>query len=237
MGAPCNPASPATSGPCALRIAAYDALAFRTNPQTAPKLTVGNVIIDECGRYRLTDIDVNGTGTSIALGFEDAIGIPTGVTVPVGMATSKPSARYVKDFDAWIVRPSTALGWETNGPPLSGGIYAGVFRQHKTGNGNGFASQAGVTLTKNGATQPASDHYFQMDELTHQTIDMNATMTGANGTVLFTGASGADGDIYSGQGGLGPGCRWEPHAAASPMGSVFIQVYRKIDIDGMTCND
>ena len=68
-------------------------------------------------------------------------------------------------------------------------------------------------------------------------IDSNASVTGANGTALYTGASVDDSVKYAGQGGLGAGCRWEPHAAASLAGIVFIQVFRKTDIVGMTCND
>src|SRR5688572_2407448 len=58
-GAPCG-TTPAASGPCALQIRAYDALTFASDPGNAPQLPVGSVYIDDCGRYRLVDIDTNG---------------------------------------------------------------------------------------------------------------------------------------------------------------------------------
>lgn len=238
----CDPNMPATSGPCALQILAFDAIAFGTDPANAPPLGVGDVYIDDCGRYRLTDIETNGTGPFIGLGIDDgppgsALG-PSGVTVTVGVATPKPSERYVADFEAWIVNQTTVGKWQaSNGPPLSGGIYAAIFRQHKKGTGDQFANQAGVTITKSGNTIPLQDYYFTASENTRTTVDGAATATGANGTGLLTGASVTDSVVYSGQGGLGAGCRWEPHAAASLPGVVFMQIYRKLDIVGQTCND
>jgi hypothetical protein len=124
------------------------------------------------------------------------------------------------------------------GPPLSGGIYAPVFRQHRKGSGDQFANQAGVTFTKAGNTVPANDYYFTAAETMRTTVDTNATATGANGTALITGATIDDSVMYAGTGGLGTGCRWEPHAGASLPGIVFIQVFRKIDaVVGGPCND
>jgi len=240
----CNLMSPASSGPCALQILAFDAISFGTNPSTATPLTVGDVYIDDCGRYRLTDIETNGTGPFIGLGIDDgppgsALG-PTGATVTVGIATPKPPERYVTDFEAWIVNQTTVGKWQASGgPPLSGGIYAAIFRQHKKGNGDQFANQDGVTITKSGNTIPTQDYYFTASETTRMTVDAAAIATGANGTGLLTGASVADSVVYSGQNGITSTstCRWEPHAAASLPGIVFLQIYRKIDQIGQTCTD
>ena len=60
--------------------------------------------------------------------------------------------------------------------------------------------------------------------------------TGANGTGFVNNATLNDG-LYYGQGGLGAGCVWEGHAAASLPGIVFIQVFRKTDATPATCND
>ena len=233
-----------TTGPCALQILAYDAIAFGTNPSAATPLTVSDIYIDDCGRYRVTDIETNGTGPFIGLGFDDGppgtpLG-PTGVTVTTAVATPKPSERVVEGFEAWIVKASTAGMWQSSGgPPLSGGIYAAIFRRHKKGNGDEFANQDGVTITKSGVAQPANDFYFSMNETNHQTIDGAATATGVNGTVLYTNASVADSVVYGGMGGITAttACRWEPHAAASLPGIVFFQIYRKLDQIGQTCTD
>jgi hypothetical protein len=239
MGVRCDPMNPTTSGPCALQIGAYDAIAFATNPGTAMPLPVSNVYIDDCGRYRVSEIETNGTGPFIGLGFDDAggpIGNPMGVTVTAAVTTSKQGATATKDLEAFIVKGSTTQTWATSGgPPLTGGIYALVFRQHK--DPAMYEPQSGVTVTKMGNTIPANDYYFQSALLDRTTIDMAATATGMNGTVLVTNASVNDSVSYAGQGGLGAGCRWELHAGASLAGIVYIQVYRKADIIGQTCND
>jgi hypothetical protein len=238
----CDPAAPAASGPCALQVNAYDAYAFGNNPTTPVPLPRGDMYIDECGRYKLQDIDINGTGPFIGIGVDDASGLgPTGVTVTAAVATPKMGQVATKDLEGFIVKLSTAQAWQASGgPPLSGGIYAPVFRQHKlpvTAPGTPFTPQTGVMITRNGATIPTNDFYFQAAQTTRTSIDTAATSTGANGTVLVTNASVSELTAYAGQGGLGAGCRWEPHAGASLPGIVFIQVFRKLDIVGQTCND
>ena len=238
-GATCNPASPATSGPCALQILAFDALEFAQNPAAATPRNVESVVIDDCGRYRLVNIDTNGTSPLIGLGIDDAgqpFG-PTGVTVTVGVATPKASP-VVTDFEAFVVKATTAGMWQASGgPPLSGGIFAAIYRAHKADAADRDAPQADVTFTKMNMTVPSSDYYFAAAQTTRQTIDPATIMTGANGTALVTGRSVGEGPVFDGLGGLGTGCRWEQHAAASLPGVVFVQIYRKADLPSMTCND
>jgi hypothetical protein len=239
-GTRCDPQNPTTSGPCALQILAYDAIAFGTNPAAATPLPRGDVYIDDCGRYRVTDIETNGTGPFIGLGFDDAnmpLG-PAGVTVTAAVTTGKQGMTATRDIEGYIARQATAGMWQASGgPSLAGGIYALVFRQHKTGANDVTMNQAGVTVTKMGNTIPANDFYFGSTAMDRTTIDAAAVATGANGTVLVTNASVADSVSYSGQGGLGTGCRWELRAGASLPGMVFIAIFRKVDIIGMTCND
>jgi hypothetical protein len=236
-GAPCDPASPTTTGPCALSITPYDAIEFATNPATAQPRTVDEVYIDDCGRYRLTNIDSSGLTPFIGLGIDDAgqPNGPDGVTVTTGVAVSK-SGKLVEDVEAFIVKASTEQKWEmSGGPPLTGGIYVATYRQHKLAMGvDRHAPQAGVTFSKiDGTTYGAEDYYFVAAETTHETIDGAASVTGMNGTALVTGRSVAEGAMFAGQGGISAGCRWEPHAAATIPGIVFIQVFRKVDEMGM----
>jgi hypothetical protein len=104
---------------------------------------------------------------------------------------------------------------------------------------NRHTPQEGVAFAKMGDTGPVmgNDYYFEATETLHQAVDPAADVTGLNGTVLVTNRSISESVAFDGVGGLGPGCRWEPHAAASLPGIVFIQVYRKADIPFMTCND
>ena len=64
--------APTTTGPCALTVTPYDAIAFGTNPQTATPLANGGTYIDDCGRYRVTDV-TQPTSPFIGLGFDDAM--------------------------------------------------------------------------------------------------------------------------------------------------------------------
>lgn len=242
-GTRCDPQSPTATGPCALQIVAFDAVDFGTDPGGATPLPIGEVFIDDCGRFRLKDIDTSSsTSPFVGLGFDDAnmaFG-PDGVTVTVGVATSKPSERYVKDVEGYIANKSTVGAWAVSGFNTFGttGAYAPIFRKHPAGKPFPFETQSGVTVVKNGNPIPANDFYFRSADVDRTTIDVNATATGANGTALYTGASVLDSLMYSGTGGTGTGCRWDTHAAASLPGVLFVQVFRKIDaLTGGPCND
>ncbi len=233
-GAACDASMPTAAGPCALNINAYDALTFAANPATATPLNKGGLYIDDCGRYRVTDIDLNGVGPFVGLGIDDAAGIgPTGVTVTVGVATPK-SSPVVSDFEGYIVKGSTIGMWQASGgPPLSGGIYAATYRAHKLAAGvDRHAPQAGVQFAKNGTAIPNDDFYFMPALTTHTLIEPTASVTGANGTSLVINRTISESVVFDGIGGLGTGCRWEPHAAASLPGVVFIQIFRKTDLIG-----
>jgi hypothetical protein len=243
-GTRCDPANPAQTGPCALQIVAYDAVDFGDPPVGGPTpLPISEVLIDNCGRFRLKDIDTSSSlSPFIGIGFDDAnmeLG-PDGVTVTVGIATSKPSERYVKDVEGYIANKTLVGMWAASGFTTFGttGAYAPIFRKHPAGKPNPFETQSGVTVVRNGNPVPANDFYFRAADVDRTTIDPDATATGVNGTALYTGASVTESLIYSGSGGTGAGCRWEPHAAASLPGLLFVQVFRKIDaVTGGPCND
>jgi hypothetical protein len=221
----------ATAGPCSLGIRAYDAISFGMNPSTATPLAVGDTYIDDCGRYRLTDITLP-PGPFIGLGIDDAMMGPAGTTNAVGVATPKVADTATRNFEAFIATKATTDQWAASGgPPMSGGIYAMVFRAGKTGTTN----RTGVTMTLRGSPVPANDFYFTAAETTRTTVEAAATVTGANGTALVTGASVADEVNYSGTGGLPPECQYSTHAGVALPFILFVQVLRPINATGMTC--
>jgi len=243
-GTKCDPAAPTTSGPCALAINPFDAYLYGQNPTMTPPLANGGTYIDDCGRYQVKDI-TQPTSPFIGLGIDDAVGSngPNGVTNTTGVAATSLPDTSTTDLEAWVAPKSTTDMWTASmGPPVSGGIYVAIFRTHKcdaTGmcTGDKFATQSGVTITLSGSTLPNNDYYFTSTQTTHQTIDINASATGANGTGLLTGASVTNLTKYSGTGGINDtaDCTWENHAAASLPNIVFFQIYRPTNILGKQC--
>lgn len=237
-GAMCNPAMPAAEGPCALGIQAYNAVEFAEGSTTP--LPGTTFTIDDCGRFRVENIDTAAAGPYTGLGIDDLAGLgPDGVTVTAAVATPTKPQTAVRDLEAWIVKPSTVGQWAAGGVSLQTGVYAPIYRKHKLGGGgDSFANQEGVQVAKDGSNAGVADFYFPAAATTRGALDPTANMTGANGTALVTNASLEDGTLaYTGIGGLGPGCVWDGHAGASLPGIVFIQVFRKADRFGETCND
>lgn len=232
-GARCTTAT--ASGPCSLGIRAYDAVAFAMDPVNTQPLTTDAVYIDDCGRYRVPEV-TQPAGPFIALAIDDPANQGTaGTTNPVGVATAKIPNFATKDFEAFIVRGATAAGWGM--PPLTTGIYAPVYRGHRTG----FDLATGVQFTFGPMSTPPPtmtdanrDFYFAAGATTRTALDATANATGANGTALVSGAN--LGEIYSGQGGgIPPTCIWDIHGGAAIPGIVFIQIFRPISAPGMTC--
>jgi hypothetical protein len=234
----CDPQDPMPSGACALKMVAYDGVGYIANPGLAKPLPLDSMTIDKCGRFRFAGINTNGTGPFIGVVIDDAgMSGAAGLTVPV--LTFTPKIEGKAEFtEAWIVSEATTTSWTTTGgPSLSNGIFAALFRKHRAGTVGlvGLEPQAGVTLTKSNAS--VSSQYFSANETDHLTIDPNATATGANGTGVLSAASISDSVVYSGSGGLGPGCRWQTNPAATLPGHVFIELFRKVDELNQVCGD
>lgn len=231
---PCDPANPAADGPCSLKIMAFNALNFAAG--SGGPLPGVEVKIDTCGKYAVSNIDAAAAGTFIGLGFDDATATtlphPGGVTVTSAVAVKTVGGTATRDVEAFVVPQATAAGW--TGATLQTGVYAAIYRASKTG----FANQAGVKISRGGTQAgneiPSNDFYFAPDATTRTTITAD-NETGVNGTAFVNNAT-VD-MLYYGRGGLGAGCMWEPHAAASLPGVLFVQVFRKVNLPGETCAD
>lgn len=239
-GARCTYMPPTATGPCSVGIRAFDAIAFATNPTGATPQNVVDFYMDDCGRFRLTDVDTPAS-PYLGLGIDDAVPAsagPAGNTNAVGIATAvTTNGTSINNLEGYVVPVSTTTKWQTSGgPSLTNGFYAPVFRQRRTG----FLTQAGVTVVKfpagSAVSVAANDYYFKASDVTRETID-NMTpqdSTGANGTALISGATLAD-MAYGGGGGLPAGCRYTPAPGVTLPGIVFISIFRPTDIPTMTC--
>lgn len=232
-GARC-PTTPTAMGPCSLNMFAVDAIAFAMNPASATPLPQDALYLDDCGRYRISNVVP--ASPFIGIGIDDkdmANRGPNGNTVTVGLAITRSLGMATKDVEGWVAKLSTVGGWQASGGPgLAGGIYVPMFHGHRTGTDN----VAGVTVTLNDSPATATDAYFTAAQTTRTTVDPAATATGANGTALISGASLGQGPTaYSGTGSLPPECAWEKHAGASLAGIVLVQVFRPTNASGQTC--
>jgi hypothetical protein len=237
-GARCTFSPPTADGPCSVGIRAYDAIAFASNPGGATPRPTADFYMDDCGRFRLTDID-NPSSPYLGLGIDDANPAdagPGGNTNAVGIAAAiTTNGTSINNLEGYIVPVATTTKWQTSGgPSIAAGYYAPVYRQRRTG----FLTQAGVTVLKvpGGVPTPvmANDFYFRATDVTRETIDVALNGTGANGTALVSGATLAD-MAYTGTGGLPPECRFIPAPGVTLAGIVFISIFRPTDAPGMTC--
>jgi hypothetical protein len=231
-GAAC--AAGATSGPCGLGIRAFDAVQFVQTGGQGGALTTGAIAIDDCGRYRVSDI-AQPAGPLIALGFDDADPSkpgPMGFANSTGIATPK-TGGATRDVEAFYVSPAKTAAWAGAGVPFdaANGIFAAIYRGHKTG----FDTVAGVTVSRNQIADAAHDYYFT-NVANRTAIDSAATATSANGGALFNITNQAPTDVYSGSGALPSGCMWDFHAGASVPYVVFVQIFRPTNVSGMTCS-
>jgi hypothetical protein len=233
--------TPTPSGPCSLAIEVYDAVNLGNGGAVHAPLAHGAIEIDGCGHYRVTDVDVSASGPYLALLVDDATGYGLdGTTVPSAVATPKTAGAATDALEVWIAKQSTTAQWEASGgPPLANGVFVPMFRAHQAGtpNSDPLEAQSGVTLTKAGQ-ESAEDYYFAANAMDRTTIDSTAVETGVNGTALASGASISDLLVYSGVGGIADeaSCRWEMRAAMSVPNTVFVQVFRPVNVFGQTCS-
>jgi hypothetical protein len=234
MGVRCSPG--ATTGPCALGIHAFDAVAFAGSMGASPPLATGDVYLDDCGRYQVPNIAVGSLmAPFVALGFDDfdltTKKGPLGLTNTVGLVAPAVSKGAVKDFDAFVVPKATSDKW-AGMPPFDAthGVFAAVYRAHSTG--PDLASGVAFARLTGGATTSV----FYLGGTTRGAVDTSAASTGATGTALV-GISGtvAATDQYSGTGGLPVECKWDNHGAAAIGFAVFIQIFRPTSATNATC--
>lgn len=231
----CDPLAPTASGPCALKIQAYNAIGFtmgNTNP-----LSVAESVIDSCGRFRLVDIDTPSAGPYIGIGVDDASGLGVaGVTITTASTVQTDGGKATKGVEAFVAPMALAIGWG-NGL-LQSGAYAAIFRKHIEGPDDQLAGQEGVKIFfgpgPTEVTAGTNAFYFGATDDERTTIAAGAAMTGTNGTVLVNNATLQMSPYTGGTTGLGPSCSWIGRNAVTVAGVLFTQVFRKT---GAGCAD
>lgn len=229
-GAQCDLANPTTDGPCSLKLTFVDALQFAMSPSGATPLPSDPIILDDCGRYKATNITASSFGfTGIAV--DDAAG--TGDRYKLtGVALDDDNAKPARGFAAYATRNETDAAW-TSSSGLTGnslatrGVLATIFR-------HGTTPVAGVMVRRTGQVVAADDFYFDdPSPSTRNHIAPAQNSTGTDGTALMINSIAPDN--HDGVGGEPAGCRWPVALAASIPNVVFMQVKVAETTGGAEC--
>ena len=221
----CDPANPAATGPCSLELAFHDASLYASNPATAPPLTYDDLYVDDCGRFRATNVQVPGFG-AVAITVDDAPGVAdTHRLSGIGVAVANGEAH--EGLGVYAVRSSTDQAWKTSAG-LSGtqtfvdrGVYVAIFR---------YRGQpvSGVQIVRNGAPITTGAFYFDDPAPVLRNVDTGVASTGADGAVLvlddamLTSHSGTQGNLIS-------GCEWPSFLGQSIPNTAVVQVFDAVE--------
>lgn len=213
-GAAC-PGSATADGPCSVSIRFYDALDFASNPAGATPIVPESLYVDDCGRYRATNLTPPSLGY-LAAAVDDASGTSDRHRL-TAVAEATANAADLAALRTFVTRIETDTAWSTGaglaGPSFADlGVVAAVFRWRELG-------RAGVQITRNGSASTADDYYFSDASAARSTVAAGQAVTGTNGGALFLGSSLVD---HSGTGGEPPACQWPSRLVASIPGVVFV---------------
>lgn len=208
----CDPESPTDTGPCALRVAVYDALELAADPAAAEPLEANVVELDDCGHVWLSSVIVPLSGV-VAVVVDDAgddayVRSATVVAVEAGQRyPDLPVLLLSREADAaWTTAAGDPFGSDTlaqRGVAMTRSISAG-------------APVVDAQLTCGG--EPADAYYFaDLERWSAAAIDPARERTGFNGAVLSTTACLSPGI----DGGLDAACEW-PSQAAAPIPGLFV---------------
>lgn len=220
--AACDPGAPATTGPCALAVAFYDAIIFANDPQSAPPLAYESLVVDECGRFRAENLAPPTTLGFMGVSVDDHPQSGNDTQVLAGVAFAATAGAQIADVRLISVTTAANQAWtDSAGDPFGGvsfadkGAFLAIFR-------HGDQRVAGVELTgANGQTRPEDTFYFSDgDARSIVTVAPGQTATGANGAALMVNSSLTE---HSGQGGEAAECQWPANLAAAIPGLIYAQ--------------
>ncbi len=204
-GVACDPAAPTPTGPCALTVRVFDALALAGNPTGTDELPVEDVVIDDCGRFRAFDVQEPPTG-HIALAFDG-----DGLAPSVAVAQTAGGAR-TDGIRAFVVRGATDDAWtQSAGRPFADETFVDV--------GVVVVRFSAGDTPATGVTVDGAFYFDDVDPASLSSVDPAATATGPNGAALVIDQP--LGTIEA-AGGLPDGCDWQTALTASIPGFAVV---------------
>lgn len=211
-------------GPCALALRVYDSLDYISNPIGATPIAASEMMIDGCGRFRISGLNVPAAGTALIL-IDDAFGAPE-LSTPAASVYPISSGLKLEQMHLYRVRHSTDKSWNTTAGSPFGGDTFGELGTHAAIFLHAGVPVEGVQLLSNGNAVVSSDYYFSdLNPLGRSTVDANLTETGPNGTALLVTTAMS---TISGTGGEPEGCVWPLVLSGSAPGLVQVGEYRAV---------
>lgn len=224
-GDTCDLDNPTTSGPCSLRFALYDALAFANNPTGTPPIAFDSVHDSGYGALRDDGTFVAENIVPPQLGFLAIAVFDTGASDPWRMSWVAMPAQHgqlTTGVKLRALRTSTEQTWMNTADYPFGtatfsevGVYLATFVDQ-----NGLPV-SGVKVTNAGAIEADKDYYFaDTNPWTHTVIDPAQDATGANGSVLMVDVALSP---KGGQESEPAGCDWPEDLGAAVPGTIMGQ--------------
>lgn len=183
-GAKCDPTMPTASGPCSLYVNAGNVIT------QMPFSATEDTYIDDCGRFRIKDIDLNGYLAPIMSVTVDDGANPgeTGVTDVTSTLIAANAGETHPGIELFVVAPTPSFGWMANGLDITtAGVGLAVMRKHAcnklTGACTGTRSEpaSGVTLMSVSGADSVTFHYMNSS----LAVQSSETATDASGFALY----------------------------------------------------
>ena len=200
-----------------VELTAYDALEYTSSPDTATPLQYEALTMDECGRYRMTNIVRPQLGF-IALATDDPPNADIDAYAEAVVAFPVSSGDTRERERVYVISHTTNAQWSSQAGLSPSFIDRGALLMIFLENSEPVA---GVTVTEGGQTEPANDYYFaNANPWARTTIDPDMSATGPNGSALKLNSGLVE---HSGTQGTCEGV-WESALAASIPGVLFVSI-------------
>ena len=206
-------------GPCELQLRVFDAIELIQNPGTAAPIAAPEILVDGCGRFRISGFDAPNLGFGAIRASDD--GETFVQHVPSADVRPVESGAEIEGIRLYVVRTSTDLAWTTTaGSPFEDdtfsdvGAFVPIFR-------HAGVPVAGVQILVDSAGDPDDDYYFSdIEPLRRSVVAIAMTSAGANGTGIHVTSSITN---TSGSGSEPEGCEWPTILAGAAPGLVVVK--------------
>jgi hypothetical protein len=201
----------AVGGPCDLTVLAHDFVEYESNPAASTPLASSGVVIDGCGRYRISDLAAPPSG-AVAIVVDDAPG--SDLRMPAARLQTLAANDQLTDVVTLAAASNTVQLWTLLGgvSDASNGAILLTYKKNRT-------PTAGISVAHGGV---GTVDYFTDPDAQRILVSSAAASTGANGSALIWAAPV---QAFSGYDAGTNACTWQTIMTASLPG---VLVYAEI---------